>query len=83
SQGLGAGKLLCNAAIKRAKEMGASSLILFSETTLASAIHIYRMSGFKEIPIEKGKYHRANIMMKLDLDDIYRYATGESSLKKT
>ena len=68
-QGLGAGKLLCNAAIKRAKNIGATSLILFSETSLAAAIHIYRKLGFKEIPIEKGKYHRANIMMKLELEN--------------
>ena len=68
-QGLGAGKLLCSAAIKRAKNIGATSLILFSETSLAAAIHIYRKLGFKEIPIEKGKYHRANIMMKLELEN--------------
>lgn len=64
-QGLGAGKFLCRTAIEKAREMGAHKLLLYSQTSLAPAIGIYRSLGFVEMPLEPGKYARADIMMEL------------------
>lgn len=66
-QGIGAGKLLCKAAIEKAKELNARKLILYSQTSLSPAISIYRKLGFEEIPLEKGVYARADIKMELPL----------------
>jgi len=63
-RGLGAGKILCTAALQRAAEMNARKVILYSNTLLANAIGIYRKMGFREIPLEKGLYERADIMME-------------------
>jgi ribosomal protein S18 acetylase RimI-like enzyme len=67
-QGLGAGKLLCNAAITLAKDLAIKKLILYSQTKLAVAIGIYRKFGFKETPLEIGIYERADIKMELSLN---------------
>jgi ribosomal protein S18 acetylase RimI-like enzyme len=66
-QGLGAGKFLCQAAIEKARELGAHKLLLYSQTSLAPAIGIYRSLGFEEVPLEPGKYARADIKMELVL----------------
>ena len=66
-RGSGAGKLLCETAIEKANELGAEKLILYSQTSLAPAIAIYRKYGFQEVPLEKGKYARADIKMELAL----------------
>src|SRR5690606_14936865 len=65
-QGRGAGKLLCRSAIDKAKELGVSKLVLYTQTALKPALSIYEKLGFKEVPIEKGKYKRADIKMELD-----------------
>ncbi|WP_118952038.1 GNAT family N-acetyltransferase [Taibaiella helva] len=64
-QGNGAGKRLCAAAIDKARELGAGELILYSQTSLKAAIGIYRKLGFTELPLEPGKYERADIKMRL------------------
>jgi len=64
-RGIGAGKLLCQAAIDLAASLHAHKVILYSQTTLVNAIDIYRKLGFIEIPLEKGKYARADIKMEL------------------
>lgn len=68
-RGIGAGKLLCRTAIEKAKELGASRLILYSQTRLSTAIGIYRSLGFTEIKLEAGKYARADIKMELPLSE--------------
>ncbi|HET6225696.1 MAG TPA: GNAT family N-acetyltransferase [Bacteroidia bacterium] len=65
-RGHGAGKLLCEAAIKEAKKLKANELILYSQRELANAIAIYKKMGFVELPLEQGVYKRANIKMGLE-----------------
>lgn len=66
-QGLGAGKILCQAAIAAAKALQGQKLVLYSTTSLANAIHIYKTLGFTEVDLEKGKYNRANIKLEMAL----------------
>ena len=64
AQGLGIGKLLVEYCIAVAKEKNMEKLILYSNTKLASAIHLYKKYGFTEIELESGLYERANIKME-------------------
>ncbi len=67
AQGKGIGKLLGQAAIEKAKALGASKLYLKSNTTLTPAINLYHRLGFKEIANRTTSYERCNIQMELNL----------------
>ena len=67
-RGLGIGKLLLEHCLDFAKKKNISTLILYSNTQLKSAIHLYRKYGFIEIELEKGLYDRANIKMEKRFD---------------
>ena len=63
-QGLGIGAVLMDHSIHLAQQLSASSLVLYSNTKLASAIHLYRKYGFVEVPLGDVHYERANIKME-------------------
>lgn len=69
ARGLGAGRLLCETVIDRAKALGAKKVFLYSNTIQSIAIKLYRKLGFIEIPVEAGVYERANIKMELPLEN--------------
>jgi N-acetylglutamate synthase-like GNAT family acetyltransferase len=60
------GQALAEAAIVKARELGAQKIILYSNTALEPAIALYRKIGFEEIPVD-GPYKRSNIKMQLIL----------------
>lgn len=67
-RGKGHGEALIAAALERAREDGARSVYLLSNTVLAPAIALYRKHGFKTVsegphPV----YARCNIVMELQL----------------
>ncbi|TDE18368.1 bifunctional helix-turn-helix transcriptional regulator/GNAT family N-acetyltransferase [Dyadobacter psychrotolerans] len=62
------GELLGNAIIKKAGEMGARKVILYSNKKgSAAGINLYRKLGFVEVPLIRADYKRADIKMELDL----------------
>ncbi|MTH16674.1 GNAT family N-acetyltransferase [Flavobacterium sp. LC2016-01] len=63
AQGLGIGTKLLEHCFNVAKENNVKTLILYSNTILLPAIHLYRKFGFTEIPLETGIYERADIKM--------------------
>ena len=63
-QGRGIGKILLEHCLDVAKQKSLEKLILYSNTKLASAIHLYRKYGFTEVELEQGHYERANIKME-------------------
>jgi GNAT superfamily N-acetyltransferase len=65
-RGMKVGERLAQAAIKRARSLGASRIILYSNTVLVPAIRLYKKLGFVEIPLD-GAYQRSNIKMELSL----------------
>jgi putative acetyltransferase len=70
AQGRGIGRKLLVAAIERARELGATSLFLGSNTKLASAVHLYESVGFTHVPPEQiapMPYERADVFMELVL----------------
>lgn len=66
AKGKGIGFLLGNAAIEKAKELGANRLYLESNTILKPAINLYHKLGFKKITGPPSPYERANIQMELN-----------------
>ena len=67
-QGRGIGAKLIAAVIDFAREKDYKSVILYSNTVLKPAIHLYKKFGFKEVELEDySAYKRTNIKMRLDL----------------
>lgn len=64
AQGHKIGTILLEHCLNIAKEKQIKTLILYSNTKLQSAIHLYHKYGFTEIEMEKGLYERANIKMQ-------------------
>ncbi len=67
AQGKKIGWLLGNAAIEKAKQLGASKIYLESNTILVPAIQLYRKLGFIEVHGRPTPYERANIQMELSI----------------
>ncbi len=70
-RGSGAGRRLGEAAIEKARQLGAGELILLTSKYLEAAVSLYRSLGFRncEVPPELvGKLERCSIAMKLKLD---------------
>ena len=65
-QGRKIGQKLINHSIQFAKEKKWDQVILYSNTKLENAIHIYKKYGFHEVQLEKNlPYLRCNIKMEL------------------
>jgi putative acetyltransferase len=67
-RGRGVGRRLLEYAIAQAKEMGAASLFLGSNTKLQNAVHLYESVGFQHVAPEKlplAGYARANVFMEM------------------
>lgn len=64
AQGLGIGNKLLVYCLAVAKENNIKKLVLYSNTILLPAIHLYEKFGFVEVPLENISYERANIKME-------------------
>src|SRR4051812_36318191 len=53
--------------IKKAKQLKAIKIILYSNKSLENAIHLYKKFGFKEVRLDSVEYKRANIKMEIDI----------------
>jgi putative acetyltransferase len=71
AQGHGLGRRLLEAAIARARALGATALFLGSNDRLAPAVHLYESVGFRHVAREDigpMPYDRANVFMRLELE---------------
>ena len=66
----GIGEALCYASFRKAKELGAVSVILYSNKVQAAAIKMYEKIGFKHLPVENTVYKRADVKMEINLDEV-------------
>jgi putative acetyltransferase len=67
-RGKGYGELLITTALDRARDEGASTISLGTNTVLVSAIALYRKHGFKTVfEGQHPEYARCNIVMELQL----------------
>ena len=66
----GIAEAMCYASFKKAKELGAISVILYSNRLQAAAIKLYEKIGFKHLPVETTVYKRADVKMEIILDEV-------------
>jgi ribosomal protein S18 acetylase RimI-like enzyme len=66
-QGKNIGNMLVDYCLREAKKLQLEKVILYSNTTLGAAIHLYKKYGFTAVPDFKSEYKRANIKMELVL----------------
>jgi predicted N-acetyltransferase YhbS len=66
-RGLKIGQQLGQAAIRKARELGARKLVLYSHRSLIPALLVYGKLGFLEVPCPPNGYKRADIKTELDL----------------
>ena len=67
AQGKGIGTMLCQAAVDRARTLGAPRIELLSNSKLGPALHVYRKLGFTDVPLGPSEYERADVQMVLHL----------------
>lgn len=68
----GIAEALCYASFEKARVLGATKIILYSNTLQAAAIQLYEKLGFEHLDVEPGKYKRANVKMVLSLDAVVK-----------
>lgn len=61
----GIAEALSYACFKRARELGAHEVILYSNSILKPAINLYTKLGFKQVPIGTGEYKRSDVKMTI------------------
>lgn len=69
-QGQGIGHLLMDAAVAKARTLGARALYLESNSSLKPALHLYERAGFRHLPPgerPQSPYARCDVYMRLDL----------------
>ena len=69
---------LTYASFEKAKELGATKVVLYSNTKNAAAIKLYEKIGFKHLPVENDVYKRANVKMEIDLEYKTEGAAGHA-----
>ena len=67
SRGLGIGRKVLEATVAKAREMGATLLVLGTNKKLENAVHLYESVGFRHLPPEPSPYARADVFMEMVL----------------
>jgi ribosomal protein S18 acetylase RimI-like enzyme len=81
-QGHKIGWKLAEGILGLARKKGLEKVILYSNTRLAPAISMYQKLGFREIPVEEGRYVRSDIKMEIILaEENPHYIIAEELLK--
>ena len=76
----GIAEALCFASFQKAGQLGAQTILLYSNTKNAGAVKLYEKIGFKHVPVETGVYKRANVKMVIDIDDALNAAGNAGHL---
>ncbi len=64
----GIAEAISYASFRKAKELGATRIILYSNTRNEHAIRLYEKIGFCHVPVENDVYKRANVKMVINID---------------
>ena len=66
-QGKNIGNKMLQFCLEECRRLKATKIILYSNTRLEPAIHLYKKFGFKEVALVNTEYKRANIQMEINL----------------
>jgi ribosomal protein S18 acetylase RimI-like enzyme len=64
----GIAEAISYASFKKAKELGAAKVILYSNKRNAGAVKLYEKIGFRHVEVENGVYKRANVKMEIAIE---------------
>lgn len=67
---------LSYASFKKAKRLGAKTIILYSNSVLKPALSLYEKLGFRHVPVTYSGYHRSDVKMEIGIDDAIRAANN-------
>jgi len=70
----GIAEALSYASFVKAKELGATTVILYSNSLQQAAILLYEKLGFKHLPADNDEYKRANVKMTIGIEEAIRSA---------
>jgi ribosomal protein S18 acetylase RimI-like enzyme len=70
----GIAEALSYASFERAKALGATKVILYSNAKNAGAIKLYEKLGFAHVEVEAGVYERANVKMVIGIEEAVQSA---------
>ncbi len=68
SRGTGIGAHLGRVALRRARQLGASRVVLETHSGLAPALRLYKRLGFRQSPNAAFVHERADVWMQIELD---------------
>jgi ribosomal protein S18 acetylase RimI-like enzyme len=63
----GIAEAISYSSFKKAKELGATKVLLYSNTRNEGAIKLYEKIGFQHLPVENDVYKRANVKMIINI----------------
>ena len=63
----GIAEALSQAAFEKARQLGATKVILYSHSSLIPAITLYKKLGFIQVPMDSDLYKRSDIKMEIAL----------------
>ncbi len=70
----GIAEAISYASFRKAKELKAHRVILYSNRKNAGAIKLYEKLGFIHLPVENDVYKRADVKMEIEIDEAIRRA---------
>ena len=65
----GIAEAISYASFRKAKALGATRIVLYSNTLNEGAIKLYEKIGFAHVPVENDVYKRANVKMVINIDN--------------
>lgn len=65
---------LCYASFRKAKELGAETIVLFSNSILKPAIAMYEKVSFRHVPLKNSEYKRSDVKMIISIEEAIRAA---------
>ena len=66
-RGKGISKLLIEQCIKKARQLNATKITLFSNHQLKTALHLYQQYGFQHVEVKDSPFETADVRMELEL----------------
>lgn len=79
----GIAEKLSYAVLKKAKQLGAKKVILYSQTILLPALAMYKKIGFIQIPLDHDRaYVRSDVKMEMEFDETEPDETVSLKLNK-
>ena len=66
-QGKGISKMLIDRCLKKAKQLNATKITLFSNHQLEAALRLYQKYGFRSVDVEDSPFETADVKMELNL----------------